>query len=403
MKTILHISADFPDPLVPAKTKAVRNLLVETGGFRHVVYSLNRVSGRRGVALLPFGEDGTAIAYGAPPYGIMLERFLAPVAEAVLRDLERRRLSPSLIHAHKFSVDGLVAGAVAEQTGIPFVASLWGDTDIKIVETKRGMRPRYKRLARQAAQLLPAAPWTERYFREWLALDARRFRLLPVMTAGDEILKPVLTHPQRLVSVFALDSWRRKGLDVLLQAIDMAARVRPDLTLDIYGAGLPKSLLEVTALVGKSEVAPRVRLRGALPHGEVQRVMNGYTAFVMAPHRETYGMVHVEAVLAGLPILWSQDRGIDGLFEGQDVGIRCDPASAESVAKGIQFLLTNERRLKANIARLQAKGSFAPLRRAGIVENYRQILTRFSGDEREVFALSRPDVRGHSRQMPRVS
>ncbi len=385
MQTILHISADFPDPLVPSKTKAVANLLAETDGFRHVVYSLNRVSWRQNIAMLAFGEDRTAIAYGAPPYGVMLERFLGPVGEAVARDIERKGISPSLIHAHKFSVDGLAASVVSELTGIPFVASLWGDTDIKIVEAKRRMKPRFSGLARQAEQLLPAAPWTERYFRKAFGLNDQHFQLLPVMTAGDKLFKPVLTHPQRLISVFALDAWRRKGLDTLLEALAIAARSRPDIVLDIYGTGSPKSLLEVTGLVQASDVAPRVRLKGTLPHGDVQRVMNGYTAFVMAPRRETYGMVHVEALLAGVPILWSENRGVDGLFDGHDIGARCDPNSPGSVGQGIQFLLANERRLKANIAHLQAENLFEPLRRSGIAENYRQILERHSGENRETF------------------
>src|SRR5690606_792967 len=152
----------------PPKTRAVQNLLAETDGFRHVVYSLNRVNWRRNIAMLNFGEDRTAIAYGAPPYGLMLERFLVPVGEAIARDVARRRLSPSLIHAHKFTVDGLVAGVVSELTGIPYVASLWGDTDTKIVAAKRGMNARFRSLGRRAQRLLPAAPWTENYFRKAL-------------------------------------------------------------------------------------------------------------------------------------------------------------------------------------------------------------------------------------------
>jgi hypothetical protein len=163
MKTILHISADFPDPLVPSKTKAVANLLAATGGFRHVVYSLNRVSWQSGVCALPFGEDRLAIAYGAPPYGLGLEKYLRPVADLIIRHIETSGLQPDLIHAHKFSVDGLVAARVAERLDVPFIASVWGDTDSKIIEVKRSLRPRYRAIAAAAAGILPATPWTSLY------------------------------------------------------------------------------------------------------------------------------------------------------------------------------------------------------------------------------------------------
>ena len=41
---ILHISADYPDPIAPAKTKAVHNLLAATNDIPHAIYSINRVN-----------------------------------------------------------------------------------------------------------------------------------------------------------------------------------------------------------------------------------------------------------------------------------------------------------------------------------------------------------------------
>lgn len=376
MKTIIHISADFPDPLVPGKTKAVANLLAACPGFRHMVYSLNRVSWHKGVALRPFGEDHTAIAYGAPPYGVALDRFLKPVTTAITHDLRRRGIKPGLIHAHKFSVEGLVAADIAQSLGCPFVCSLWGDTDIKIFDFKRRLRPRYLAVARQAELLLPAAPWTGHYFRDALQLPMSKLALLPVITAGDVVIPPTHTATPRLVSVFALDSWKRKGLDVLADAAMLAAHDIPDLTIDIYGTGSDKSVDQASRVLGRSRAGNVVRLMGALPHDQVQRIMNGYAAYVMAPRRETYGMVHVEAVLAGLPILWSKDRGVDGLFDEQAVGYRADPTSAEDVATGIRHLVAHEESLKQSIGRSQTEGAFEHLRSPAIAAHYSTLLAQ---------------------------
>jgi glycosyltransferase involved in cell wall biosynthesis len=396
MKTILHISADFPDPLVPEKTRAVENLIAEAEGFRHVVYSVNRVSWRQDIALFPFAEDRTAIAYGAPPYGIRLAHHLSLVAEAIRVDLEGKRVMPDLIHAHKFSVEGLIAGELSEKTGIPFVASLWGDTDIKIFEAKKTLRPRYKKIANKAAILLPPAPWTREYFKEALSLDASHFELLPVMTAGEAIIAPQPVDQPRLISVFALDSWRRKGLDVLAQAMAKLAPEMRGLTVDIYGRGSPRSLLEAQQAIRKANAEGHVRLMGPLAHAKVQSTINQYTAFVMAPRRETFGMVHIEAELAGVPILWSKGRGVDGLFDGFQIGCRCDPNSVTEVADGIRFLVENERRLKQSIARRQSDDSFRSLRRRGISARYIGLLSRLTGK-------SVPRASFRPRHMPRVS
>ncbi len=373
MKTIIHISADFPDPIVPGKTRAVANLLAATHGFRHIVYSLNRTH-RPGVALTRFDHEHTAIAYGAPPYGIGLERFLRPVAAAIIADLEQRGIAADLIHAHKFSVEGLVSADIATAQQCPFICSLWGDTDIRIFEFKRGLRSRYRSVATAARALLPAAPWTGTYFQNALQLSDEKVQLLPVMTAADHMLAPTVASGPNLISVFHLDSWKRKGFQQLVRAARLAARSIPGLTIDVYGTGRQQSIKAVEAIVRRHNASPVVRIMGAVPHGNIQQVMNGYAGYVMAPHRETYGMVHVEALLAGLPILWSQNRGIDGLFEGYDVGYRADPTSVEDIARGIGVLIEREQSIKINIAHMQQHRMLEQVRQRNIADSYAAIL-----------------------------
>lgn len=375
MKTIIHISADFPDPLQPAKTKAVANLLASTPGFRHVVYSLNRVHWRQNLSLTPFGPHHIAIAYGALPYGFGLRRFLRPVTASIMCDLENRNVRPDLIHAHKFSVEGLVAADIAQSTRRPFICSLWGDTDIKIFEYKPGLRTSYRAIAARAGLMLPAAPWTADYFSRALNLPKDKLPVLPVITAGDRLIAPMHSRSPRLVSVFSLDSWKRKGLDILARAAVKAARDIPGLTLDIFGSGRDECVSAAAEVVREAGAERTVRLMGAAPHNQVQELMNAYTAFVMAPRRETYGMVHVEAVLAGLPVLWSRDRGIDGLFFDHAVGYRADPNSVDDVARGIRFLVAEERPIKSTIARLQQQGAFDHLRAPNIAAQYSHLIS----------------------------
>lgn len=376
---ILHISADYPDPIAPAKTRAVQNLLAATNDIAHAIYSINRVNWPAGVDAVRVSGDCTALSYGAPPYGIGLTHYLQPVIRFIAQDVETRGLKPELIHAHKFTVEGLIAAELAKQLNCRFIASLWGDTDTKIFERKPGLRRRYRAIAAQAAMLLPAAPWTADYFAHALAVPDHHMEVLPVMTAGDIVLPPDMRHAPQLVSVFSLDAWQRKGLDILAKAMTFVAQDIPDVTLDLYGAGSSRSLGAVESVLHKIGAAHLIQLRGPLPHNNVQQVMNRYAAFVMAPRRETYGMVHVEALLAGLPVLWSKGRGIDGLLPEPLPGYRADPSSASDVAAGIRYLIAKEAALKQVIRGLQAHGGLDHLRRTAIADRYRDVLARVTG------------------------
>jgi len=386
MTTIVHISADFPDPLVPDKTKAVQSLIEAAPSFRHVVYSLNRVSWRSGVAARPFGDGHLAIAYGAPPCGIRLQNYLIPVADLILGDLDQRGLVPDLIHAHKFTVDGLVAHRVAGLTGCPFIASIWGDTDRRIFEAKPTLRNTFRAIAREAILLLPPAPWTAEYFAGALALDPGKFQLLPVITKADAILPPVHCEAPRFVSAFASQSWKRKGFHRLVLAVGKASEKFEEISLDVFGHGGPKALIDMTGHIRQAGVGARVTLKPAIDHGEVQNVMNRYAGFVLPSRPETYGMVYAEALLAGVPVLWSKNEGIDGLFNDAGIGYCCDPRSTDDIAAGLCYMLAEQRRLKEQIARMQAEGAFDLLRREAIGARYRQLISLAIGEQAQATA-----------------
>ena len=375
MKTILHITADFPDPIVSSKTRAIEWLVAAAEDFRNVVYSLNRVSWRSDIAMLPFGEDRMALAYGAPPYGFRLLSHLKPVACAIAEDLRRRGIVPDLIHAHKFAVEGVIADQLSTALGIPFISSLWGDTDTKFFEGKPGLRSSYRQIGGRAVLLLPPAPWTTSYFSAALDLPSSRFELLPIITAGNDPLEPRICGRPDLVSVFNWDAWHRKGFDTLLQALALLARDIPEARLDIYGRGGPKAVLDMSRLIERSGLGDRVRLLRPLDASEVQETINRYAVFAMPSRRETYGMVYIEALLAGVPLLFPRGRAIDGVFEGMRVGYAADPNSAADVADGLRLLLVQEPRVKAEIGQLQRDGAFDFVRRNAISARYRELLS----------------------------
>ncbi len=140
-RTILHLSADYPDPLMAQKTRAVANLIALVPEHAHHVYSLNRIGWRAGIRALDFadeaGEGHRAVAYGAPPKGLFLKRYLDRLADWLADDLVRRGLRPDLVHAHKLSSEGLVGAVLARRLGVPLAISVQGNTDLKVIGARR--------------------------------------------------------------------------------------------------------------------------------------------------------------------------------------------------------------------------------------------------------------------------
>jgi glycosyltransferase involved in cell wall biosynthesis len=377
-KTIVHISCDFPDTMVPEKTRSVRNLIDGVSGFRHVVYSLNRVNALFDIEKVVFAEDRIAVAYGAPPNGILLDTTLAKVADWLHDDIVARGVSVSAIHAHKFTVEGLIAIRLAHALGVPFVANIWGDTDLRIVGVRRDLRAKWTTIAHEASALIVCAPWTIDKFDELVPLDRSKTMVLPPIIFHENFRPSAPAGNNRFVTVFNLDAYRRKNFAGLVDAIMTVARTRPDIRLDVFGSGSPKTILAIAKLIREAGATQHVLLQGKISNESFSATLNQYVAFLMPTRRETFGMVFVEAIFAGLPVLHSRGWGIDGSFGSAAIGYACDPTDQSDIVRGIETLIADEAVLKGNIVRLEAAGGLDPFKRATIVADYEALLTRIT-------------------------
>ncbi|MFN0194271.1 MAG: glycosyltransferase family 4 protein [Aestuariivirga sp.] len=374
MATILHVSCDFPDALVPAKTPAIKRLVDGASEHRHVVYSLNRVNGLRGEELLHYEPDRFAVAYRALPKGLLLKTRMEAVARFLLTDIKSRRLAIDLVHAHKLTIDGLAGSYLANALGVPIVFSIQGDSDLKVIHARPDLANRFAAHVDAAQALFSFAPWTEAAIAGRFPAALAKMKLLPVAPAHDVLAPaPVLSAPH-LVSVFHIASWERKNLTGMAVALNRLAPIYPGIRLDVIGGGTPTQFLRAREAVRRAGAEALVTFLGPRPNDQLPELLKNYAAFILPTRRESYGLAHVEALFAGLPILLSRKMGIDGLLPQAGFAFASDPSSSDSIAEGIKYLLENESEAKAKLASAQRHGDLDHLRKRAIISVYREAL-----------------------------
>jgi len=70
--------------------------------------------------------------------------------------------------------------------------------------------------------------------------------------------------------------------------------------------------------------------------------------FIMPSFHETFGLVYVEAISQGLPIIYTKEQGIDGYFEDGKVGYSVDPKDVNDIVKKIEMIIHNYNRISKN-------------------------------------------------------
>jgi glycosyltransferase involved in cell wall biosynthesis len=370
MARILHISCDFPDVFVPHKTQAIRRLLEGTPMHEHTVYSLNRVDGLSGIEALAFGDNRFAIAYRAPPKGLLLHTKLLAVGQFILADIRDRGLLFDLVHAHKLTIDGIVGHFLATQLGLPIAFSVQGDTDFKVISARPDLTGIFKQHVHDASHLFCFAPWSQSLLHTKFPHASNKTSVLPVAPGHDDLKAASAIGQNRLVSVFHLESWKRKNLVGIARALVSLSHTIPDIHLDVFGGGSAASFLKAREALAVEGAEEFVTLKGPIANASLSAVLQNYAAFVLPTLRESYGLVHAEALFAGLPVLISRDMGIDGLVPPCDFVFLCEPKSTPSIAAAVSKLLENEVKAKAALAQAQSLGTLDHLRRTTIFASY---------------------------------
>lgn len=152
-----------------------------------------------------------------------------------------------------------------------------------------------------------------------------------------------------------------KGQDVLIRA---AARLRDRgvvFRIELVGEGPQRSDLE--ALVDELHLRDRCQFIGALPRDQALTRMAHAWVTVVPSRSEAFGLVNIESMSVGTPVVASAVGGIVELLENGREGFLFPPGDYDTLAERLQTLI-NDEALRARMGRnaRQRSRSFAQSR-----------------------------------------
>jgi glycosyltransferase involved in cell wall biosynthesis len=148
--------------------------------------------------------------------------------------------------------------------------------------------------------------------------------------------------------LFSGGDWRRKGLDLLLQAI---ALLRDD-EVRLLVVGDDRNGHEVRAMVGKLDLSSRVTFAGF--RKDVHRYYGAGDLFVFPTSYEAFSLATIEAAASGLPVVMTPASGAIDLLGSGDCGaiVSRDP---RAIAEQIRVYRRNPDLLAKHGANARAK------------------------------------------------
>jgi phosphatidylinositol alpha-mannosyltransferase len=175
-------------------------------------------------------------------------------------------------------------------------------------------------------------------------------------TGGEPVIIPNGLYVDRFRNASPREDWRaeggtiafvgrleepRKGLPVLLDALPAIAEQRPGVRVLVVGSG---DVAEARALVPR-ELRPQVSFLGPVDDAEKAQVLKSADVYV-APNTggESFGIILVEAMAAGTPVVASDLPAFRRVLEGGRCGVLFPVGDSDGLAREVVSLLSDEDR-----------------------------------------------------------
>ncbi len=148
----------------------------------------------------------------------------------------------------------------------------------------------------------------------------------------------VLFHRQVRRILFTGHVEWRKGLDILIKAM---GRLK-DLNLHLDVAGLynrnSSYFRDIQKIINENQLADHVSFHGCLSPNELSTLYKKADLFIFPSRHETFGMVLVEAISFGLPVIASDIPTTASIIDNNTNGILYNTEDSESLALAIRKL-----------------------------------------------------------------
>lgn len=376
-KIILHIAADYPGPFSPghvtvAIRDSIRNLEPDFDNYVLVPRKKRRPS-RTGIAVLD--KEAHVSAFDPLPmyFGGKNRLNWQRIVESLLRGSK-----PVLVHSHKLSYEAAIGDALATHWDVPHLISIRGSSDTHSRNHLPLTGARYCELLERSARNLWISMWAQRKLsaRTGYVIGEKDMPFPTGVPVQEFAVIERLTLPKgkRFVCVARLDDFKQKGILELIAGMKLVVGVDREVSLDIIGPAKPDTRERLLKEIESAGMVGRVHLVDAMPRSAIIRRVSEYAAFVLLSENETFGLVFVEALLAGVPVIYLKDSGIDGYDFAAQYGVRCESRHPEDVSSSIHEMSEKASSLRQVLHLAINDGLQRTLGSEGMKERYHEIV-----------------------------
>ena len=353
----------------------------ETGGMNVYIRELSRELGSRGYAIdvftrwasedapetQPFGPNVRVVHIPAGPRAAIEKEAIATHLDEfesnLLAFVESEGLQYEMVHSH-YWMSGAVAARASVLWGVPHVAMFHTLGEVKNRARSSEHEPASRiaaerEIAASADRIIVASKHEQHLLTALYGADAERIAVVPCGVDLD-LFSPMdkefarrrlgLRDGERVI-LFVGRIEPLKGIDILIAA---AAQLHEDENFAVLIVGgdarADAQIAELRAQATRLGVDHHISFVGAVEHTELPVYYNAADVCVLPSYYESFGLVAVESMACGTPVVASRVGGLTSTVSDGETGYLIPWRCPEPFAERLELLLDNDE-LRASFGR----------------------------------------------------
>lgn len=263
--------------------------------------------------------------------------------------------SPDIIHAKCTMCGAILARAISERENIPYVVTVGASVFARGI-----VGPRERKTAalalKSANRLLSVSSTLANDLERILGIHASEFTTVPNMIDPKKFPFTPLPNNDIFTFGYMANLVEDKGHTMLLEAFKEV----PNAKLLLAGGGpLRKQLEQLSTTHG---IEDRVEFVGEIPREKACEFFQEIDAFVHPSRYETFGIVLVEALSTGRPVIATRCGGPNNIIRSDD-GILVDVDDVDSLAEAMRDIISMDWDTQSMRKGVEARYTKAVIRR----------------------------------------
>ena len=259
---------------------------------------------------------------------------------------------PDIIHAHNFLYAGIIAEFIKDEYGVNYIVTEHSSSFVRN-KLSSGKIKSIENVAKNALKVTAVSSSLNNILKEYTKTN---IDLLPNIVDDFFFQKEFQNKISKnfiFLHIASLD--KNKNQELLIKSFEKIAKLNHNVYLNIAGSGYMKKYLE--SLVKKLDIEKQVNFLGRITQERVREEMMKSDCFVLSSNFETFGVVLIEALACGLPLIATKCGGPEDIVNKQN-GILMDVENQLQLEDAMMTMYKNANKYDKQKLRSDAKDRF---------------------------------------------